>query len=618
MVLKECKWPRPREQWSYFTDPDRFRWVSLQLQNLCDPRRMQIEADVQQELGHLPKTLADLYAVIYKQILNSGQHSRQIAERVLKWLLIAQRPLKPAELLAAVSVDYYGKFTKLNSQDILNITCNLVVLDKFSDAFRYAHLSVLEYLETKPEYSRDNTHLMAAERCLQIYLPLPTEWVQKSPENRLNFEKTSEQDDILRDYGKHYWPEHASAINQLLREQHLYTRLATFLFQSQEVFRQWRTDIKWISPDSLPPLLHDGIVSSSTPFFTICNFGLTEQLRMMNKSQINAGNYFAGAMDSSYGKTAQAGFNGFQMAISRGHYETAQVLLDAGIDPTKCTTNGETPIALVVANDHAKLIPLLVRRGVDPNAKSHIRPKVVGLQIAYGRGEHRPRSSVGFRHAKEGIISAIDEDIECPLHTAAFQAKTACVNALLSMGADVNVRSSLGANPLHKALEGFHIHIAKILLEHGADSNAPLLYGRTPLHYAAAQGQVEAARLLLAHGANPLVRDMLGKTPYEIAQRYGKIELADILNPSRFPHMSAPQQSQLTLYGGDPNDIEETGDDIPPKQPMNIPSVVFSEWDQLFIGAENMSFVASHPWRQNVRRKSIERDQKPDQSSDLS
>ncbi|KIM99246.1 hypothetical protein OIDMADRAFT_65994, partial [Oidiodendron maius Zn] len=143
-----------------------FRWVSLQLQNLCDPRRMRIEADVQQELGHLPKTLADLYAVIYKQILDSGQHSRQIAERVLKWLLIAQRPLKPAELLAAVSVDYYGNFTRLNSQDILNITCNLVVLDKFSDAFRYAHLSVLEYLETQPEYSRDNTHLMAAERCL--------------------------------------------------------------------------------------------------------------------------------------------------------------------------------------------------------------------------------------------------------------------------------------------------------------------------------------------------------------------------------------------------------------------------------------------------------------------
>jgi hypothetical protein len=284
---------------------------------------------------------------------------------------------------------------------------------------------------------------------------------------------------------------------------------------------------------------------------------------MMNKSQINIENYFAGAMDSSYGKTAQAGFNGFQMAISGGHYETAQILLDAGIDPTKCTTNGATPLALVVANDHAKLIPLLVRKGVDPNAKSHICPKVVGLQIAYGRGGHRPRSSVGFRHAKERIISAIDEDIECPLHTAAFQARTACMNALLSMRADVNVRSSIGVNPLHKALEASHIHIAKVLLEHGADSNAPLLYRRTPLHYAAAQGQIEAAHLLIAHGANPLVRDMLGKTPYEIAQRYGKIELAGILNPSRFPHVSAPQQSQLTLYGGDLNDIEETGPDIP-------------------------------------------------------
>jgi hypothetical protein len=57
MVLKECKWRRPREQWTSFTDPDRFRWVSLQLQNLCDPRRMQIEAVYNRNLAIFRKHL---------------------------------------------------------------------------------------------------------------------------------------------------------------------------------------------------------------------------------------------------------------------------------------------------------------------------------------------------------------------------------------------------------------------------------------------------------------------------------------------------------------------------------------------------------------------------------
>jgi len=87
------------------------------------------------------------------------------------------------------------------------------------------------------------------------------------------------------------------------------------------------------------------------------------------------------------------------------------------------------------------------------------------------------------------------------------------------MGADVNVRSSLRATPLHKALEGYKMGIVKILLEHGADAYVPLLHGRTPLHYAFAQGEVAATRLLLRHGVNPLLRDFVSLTPYDIMAR---------------------------------------------------------------------------------------------------
>lgn len=230
------------------------------------------------------------------------------------------------------------------------------------------------------------------------------------------------------------------------------------------------------------------------------------------------------------------------MAINRGHYETAKLLLDAGVNPAVCKSTGETPLYIVTQRGHAHLIPLLIKMRADPNAKSYIRPKMIALSP--WQGERRPRSSIGFRAGGDGLISAIDDDIEAPLHHASLHGKTACVNTLLSMGADVNVRSSLGATPLHKALEGYKMDIVKILLEHGADANVPLLHGRTPLPYAAAQGEVATTRLLLRHGVNPLLRDFVGQAPYDIAKRYGTQELVDILDPSKYPHFSAPKNLQ--------------------------------------------------------------------------
>jgi hypothetical protein len=91
-----------------------------------------------EELGRLPKTLAETHDVFYNQILESGTRSRLIGERVLKWLLAAQWPLDRDELTEAISSDD-GGFTTITSKDILNMTCNLVVEDTDLGVFRFAH-----------------------------------------------------------------------------------------------------------------------------------------------------------------------------------------------------------------------------------------------------------------------------------------------------------------------------------------------------------------------------------------------------------------------------------------------------------------------------------------------
>ena len=497
----------------------RFRWVSLQLQNLCDPRRMRIEADVRQELGHLPKTLFDIYTVIYDQILHSGWHSRLIAERVLKWLCIGIRPLRPEELIAAVSVDGSGITTQITSFDVLKMTCNLVVLDKYSNAFRFAHLSVLEYLEMRPEYSEDETNLLAAERCLHIYLHAHEHSMWRAQGDTREYEKTFEQNMVLRDYGRIYWPAHASAIDPPFRSARLSPTLRRFLFEYNSkisIFDRWRADVKQISRTTSSALRY-GISSSPTPFFAICNFGLTEMLQALDRNQILSSNYNLREMKSTYEARPvtpqQAGMNGFHMAINQGYDQTTEALLRVGVSPGQCTDRGLTSLQIATQQHHAHLIPLLIRGGADPNAKSVISPETTIKRPAY---VGRPVSSIGFRTSR-GVISVIDEDVEAPLHHAAFHGLRDCVTALLRMGADVNVQSSLGATPLHKALEGHKMGIVEILLESGANANAPLIYGRTPLHYAAALGQEQTARLLLSHGANPLAADHVGQTPYDIA-----------------------------------------------------------------------------------------------------
>jgi ankyrin repeat protein len=121
-------------------------------------------------------------------------------------------------------------------------------------------------------------------------------------------------------------------------------------------------------------------------------------------------------MGSSYMSATQVGMNGFHMAINRGHYETAKLLLDAGVDPAECKDKGETPLHIVTQRGHAHLILLLIKMGAEANAKSNIHRKI--LPYSHPGYEERPRSSLGFRDGRDGLISAIDDDIEAPLHHA--------------------------------------------------------------------------------------------------------------------------------------------------------------------------------------------------------
>ncbi|KAH6669479.1 hypothetical protein B0J14DRAFT_431832, partial [Halenospora varia] len=143
-----------------------FRWASLQIQNLCDAQRIKHEQDIREELGKLPRDLKQSYDAIYSRIISAGSTSRAVAEKAMKWILCAQRRLNMEELIAAVSTDLHGHHITLTAIDLLNMCCNLLIIDEEAKIFRFAHLSVREYLESRDGYDELEINTLVLERCL--------------------------------------------------------------------------------------------------------------------------------------------------------------------------------------------------------------------------------------------------------------------------------------------------------------------------------------------------------------------------------------------------------------------------------------------------------------------
>ncbi|KAG8763004.1 hypothetical protein FRC15_008186, partial [Serendipita sp. 397] len=139
-----------------------FRWVVLQIDYLRDSTT---PGAVRQRLKQLPATLFDLHNEIYDRISKMAESDLGIAKATLSWLLCAQRRLDSSELLAAVSTNPDESVT---AEQVVQICRNLVVLGT-SSSFEFAHLSVREYLETRPEYKDGQPDVLVAKKCLDLF-----------------------------------------------------------------------------------------------------------------------------------------------------------------------------------------------------------------------------------------------------------------------------------------------------------------------------------------------------------------------------------------------------------------------------------------------------------------
>ncbi|MGV9377155.1 ankyrin repeat domain-containing protein [Nonomuraea sp. NPDC003707] len=145
----------------------------------------------------------------------------------------------------------------------------------------------------------------------------------------------------------------------------------------------------------------------------------------------------------------------------------ARMLIDAGIDVERVTSDKQTPLSHAASRGTAEITELLIA-------------------------------------TKRVDLDSRDKDGVSPLHYASRHGHIDPVRLLLEAGANPNITENYGFTPLHEAAENGHAEVARVLLTAGADPGRGL--------------------------TKPFESYPVGTTPLDIAQSMGRQTIVDLLN----------------------------------------------------------------------------------------
>lgn len=122
------------------------------------------------ELSRVPRELSILYEDIYSKIIEREKDTaRAVLQNTLKWMMCSRRLLSQEDFLRLTTVFLDVHVDEFDSEVILELLSNFITSYKTMDGvqcFRFAHLSVREFLEKKPEYCIGSINCFAAKVCI--------------------------------------------------------------------------------------------------------------------------------------------------------------------------------------------------------------------------------------------------------------------------------------------------------------------------------------------------------------------------------------------------------------------------------------------------------------------
>jgi ankyrin repeat protein len=471
---------------------------------------MRREKDVLAELEKSPAPIAELYDGIFNRISKLGSSSNDIAQFVLRLLLISRYPLLVRTMCEAVTEA--GEVC-LDKDEILDLCRDLVVFDEETDTFRFAHLSVQEYLQQRDGFGPDELHTFVTLRCLEEF-----DGLRRKTFNDLN--RFDPKVGSFHDYAVFNWAHHFGKIEQ--RSTSLVENLESFLLD-EDAFAAWNHDSSQSGRWGCSYHYENGDISAingpkASPTFAIAMFGLLDAFDRLN------------GQHSTWTYVNTRGMSPIHVAAHFGHLEVVKRLVDhVGVSANHAAATKSTPLLIACIRGHKHVVEYLLAWD--------------GIRIDVPDSRNLTPLMAASRYGNQDICRILLDngarmDLRnhaglTTLHLAAMGGKLATVQLLHEKKADMNTTGSPYARtPLLLTMmnrQEQYLEVAKCLIQAGAAVNIKDDNGTTPLHVACKHGHLELVKLLLAKKAIVSIQDDSGNSPLHAASEHGHIEIVKVL-----------------------------------------------------------------------------------------
>ncbi|XP_007901907.2 CARD- and ANK-domain containing inflammasome adapter protein [Callorhinchus milii] len=234
-------------------------------------------------------------------------------------------------------------------------------------------------------------------------------------------------------------------------------------------------------------------------------------------------------------------------AVSRGHINTAKVLLEAGaqvvdgaglIDAafstgdqalialmlTQAREVGPATIFRAVERDLPKVVAALAEMGADVNSRDGSGRTPLLMAAERGMAE-----CATVLLEKGAQLRDRAPDLSSALHLAVMSDSPSLVHLLLEKGMDPNITGAGEQTPLHLAARHDRYKMVDVLIGAGSKPNSAAVLGATPLHVASRWGSRQAAERLIANKADINAKDRDARRPLHLAALVGDTPMADLL-----------------------------------------------------------------------------------------